>query len=362
MKISLESEASVRVFGFLGTVAYYQAAPIHEIFLRAVVAEPGIRVSGLVKKFGLPTPACRRLLHPLLASGVLRISEAASDFAVEAKNSPPVEGQLPVHLLMDDWLLLVLAKPFYNHHVLGVIPAGRFPVDRRELEPNASLAEFHGSHFSASGTYAYQLGGGKSSDRRSLRQGVLIDTLPGSTAFLGSQRAKIIEDAHGSRLTLNFAGQRLAVDLMLSSPVIRPDLETFGQLALRQQNFRLGHPAAHAPILRKRFQDLDATEKLSARGSLSEPVRDVRVSLHDIPIMPHSEACYHTWLHYLFSRQLETHGYAQTSDLRRHLDSALATITTPTFPPPTVDDLISRLKGKGKMLARALADWPSLTS
>ena len=249
MKISLESEVSVKVFGFLGTVAYYQTAPIHEIFLQAVVAEPGIRVSGLVKKFGLPTPACRRLLHPLLASGVLRISEAASDFALEAKNSPPVAGQLPVHLLMDDWLLLVLAKPFYDHHVLGVIPAGRFPVDRRELEPDASLAEFHGSHFSAAGTYAYQLGGGKSSDRRPLRQGVLVDTLPGSTAFLGSQRAKIIEDAHVEFCSPTF-GRRFDAIVASHPPGpgnIRPISPPPAELSLGTSRSPCAHPPKTVP-------------------------------------------------------------------------------------------------------------------
>jgi hypothetical protein len=360
MKITIASERLVSIYGCFGTVAYYQAAPVHEIFLQAIAAQPGLRVSALTKKFGLPMPACQQLLRPLLASRLVKATGPAQDLALEVDAAATFSKQLPVHLLEDAWLVLTLPQPFHGHSVLGVIPASRFQFKPQELRPQQSLESLHGSPFSATGRYSFQIGQGKSSDELQLKQGILLETLSGTAAFLGNKPAVLHEDARGSHLTLRFAGERLRLDLTLASPVIRPDLAALGQQALRQQNQRMGLPAASEPILRKRFADLTPEEKSTARGSLSEPVQDVQVQLHDLPVLPHSQGCYHHWAAYLFEKHLQAGGYAEEGALQGHLAAALQTIGDNDFTPPTLADLTPRLNGKNKMLARALADWPTL--
>jgi hypothetical protein len=360
MKISIASKRLVSIYGCFGTVAYYQAAPVHEIFLQAIAAQPGLRVSALMKKFGLPMPACQQLLRPLLASRLVQASGPAQDPALEVEATATFSKKLPVHLLEDAWLVLTLPQPFHGHSVLGVIPASRFQFKPQELRPEQSLEPLHGSHFSATGKYSFKIGPDKNSDELQLKQGILLETLSGTAAFLGNKPAELHEDAGGSHLTLRFAGERLRLNLTLASPVIRPDLAALGQQALRQQNQRLGLPLASEPILRKRFADLTPEEKSTARGSLSEPVQDVLVQLQDLPVLPHSQGCYHHWAAYLFEKHLQAKGYAEEVALQSHLTAALQTIRSTPFTPPSLADLTPRLTGKNRMLARALADWPTL--
>jgi hypothetical protein len=62
----------------------------------------------------------------------------------------------------------------------------------------------------------------------------------------------------------------------------------------------------------------------------------------------------------LFEHHLQAQGYADEPALHRHLAAGRQTIGSTPFTPPTLTDLTPRLNGKSKMLARALADWPTL--
>jgi hypothetical protein len=361
MIISVESRYQVGVYGFRGTIAYYRAAPVHEIIMSAIAEQPGLRTSDLAKRFGLPLPACLQILRPLLATQLVLGIGAGLDLALQATPGWKSQGQLPVHLLEGDWLTLVLARPFHGHRILGVIPASRFPFNRNDLRADHPLDEVHGCSFSAAGTYSYHLGEGKVSNPGELKQGILIETLKESTAFLGTRPASIQEDSRGSHLTMQFQGQRLNLELKLSTDVVRPDLESLGRAAIRQQNQRMGQPAASQPSLLKRYADLTEREKTTARGSLIEEVSDVRVHLHELPIRPFAQECYQAWINYLFTRNLESKGYAQMDELPALLDAAQKTVACPTYANPLVADLVPRLKGKNKMLAKALADWPTVS-
>jgi hypothetical protein len=361
MIISVESRHQVGVYGFRGTIAYYRAAPVHEIIMSAIAEQPGLRTSDLAKRFGLPLPACLQILHPLLATQLVLGVGANLDLTLQATPGWTPQAQLPVHLLEGDWLTLVLPQPFHGHRILGVIPADRFPFNRSDLCSDHPLADLHGCAFSAAGTYSYHISEGKVSKPGELKQGILIETSQECTAFLGTRPAIIQEDSRGSHLKIQFQGQRLNLDLNLSTDVVRPDLESLGRAAIRQQNQRMGQPAASQPFLLKRYADLTEQERATARGSLFEEVSDVRVHLHELPIRPYSQECYHAWICHLFTRNLEGKGYAQMDELPVLLDAAQKTVACPTYANPTVAELVPRLKGKSKMLAQALADWPTVS-
>ena len=71
MKIIIEREIGIGLYGFFGQIAHYREAPLHQVFLQAIIDQPGITLSKLVKLFGLPAPACRQVLRPLESAGLL---------------------------------------------------------------------------------------------------------------------------------------------------------------------------------------------------------------------------------------------------------------------------------------------------
>lgn len=387
MKISVEREINVALCGFCGQIAQYREAPLHQIFLQAIIDQPGVTLSKLVKLFGLPAPACRQILRPLetaglvtqrLTTGRLTLMEhlvarphqdlgllAPASFNEDpglfaAKDNLPA-GPLPVDLLEGDWLGLVTTEPFAGQRLLGVMPASRFYFNPQSVEAMPAFASLKGQAFTAVGSYDYQQEGRSDAHAKgSFRQGMLTSVNLEAIAFLDNLPGIISQDAQGSTLMLRHQEAGLSIDLKLHSPEVRPDLETLGLQAIRRHNGRTGEKYGTEPVLRKTFAAMSNAEKQTGRGAIYEEMGELRVKIDDLRVLPADQPSYEAWVGYGFEHRLQ--GYAELAQLTKHLQDSIAFVDAQGFLKPKLPQLIARLGGKSKMFATALADWPDVSS
>lgn len=361
MKIIIEREVGIGLYGFFGQIAQYREAPLHQVFLQAIIDQPGITLSKLVKLFGLPAPACRQVLRPLESAGILAPVALVADPALYAPSVPTAEKSLPVDLLEGDWLALIADQPFYGQQLLGVMPASRYNFHYQSVRPEPAIESLKGQAFSAVGSYNYrQEGRADAHANGSFRQGMLTSVNLEGVATINRLSGLVSHDALGSTLTLRHDQPSLSIDLKLHSSEVRPDIESLGLLAIRQHNGRTGEKYGTEPVLRKAFAAMSNAEKQTGRGAIYEEIGELRVKIDDLRVLPADQPSYEAWVGYGFEQRLQ--GYAQTPQLMKHLQESIAFVDAQGFLKPKLPQLIERLSGKSKMFATALADWPNLSA
>ena len=361
MKIIIEREVGIGLYGFFGQIAQYREAPLHQVFLQAIINQPGITLSKLVKLFGLPAPACRQVLRPLESAGLIAPVALGADPALHASSVTVAEKSLPVDLLEGDWLALIADQPFYGQQLLGVMPASRFNFQPRAVRPEPTFEALQGQAFSAVGSYDYQQEGRADAHAKgSFRQGMLTSINLEGVATVERFGGIIAHDNAGSTLTLRCDEPGLSVDLKLHSSEVRPDIESLGLLAIRRHNGRTGEKYGTEPVLRKAFTAMSNAEKQTGRGAIYEEIGELRVKIADLRVLPADQPSYEAWVGYGFEQRLQ--GHAQTPQLMKHLQESIAFVDAQGFLKPKLPQLIERLSGKSKMFATALADWPNLSA
>ena len=361
MKIVIEREINVALCGFFGQIAQYREAPLHQIFLQAIIDQPGLTLAKLVKLFGLPAPACRQVLRPLEAAGLLTPVSPGANPALYATPSATAEKSLPVDLLEGDWLGLVITEPFAGQRLLGVMPASRFNFNPQAVEAMPAFAGLIGQAFTAVGSYDYQQEGRNDAHAKgSFRQGMLTTVNLEAIAFLVNLPGIISQDARGSTLMLRHQEAGLSIDLKLHSSEVRPDIESLGLMAIKRQNGRTGEKYGTEPVLRKTFAAMSNAEKQTGRGAIYEEMGELRVKIDDLRVLPADQPSYEAWVGYGFEQRLQ--GYAQTPQLTKYLQESITFVDAQGFLKPKLPQLIERLGGKSKMFAAALADWPDVSA
>lgn len=361
MKIVIEREVGIGLYGFFGQIAQYREAPLHQIFLQAIIDQPGITLTGLVKVFGLPAPACRQVIRPLESAGLLAPMGLGADPALYANSVSVAEKSLPVDLLEGDWLALIADQPFDGHQLLGVMPASRFNFHPRGLGPKPGFASLQGQAFTAVGSFDYQQDGKSDAKAKgSFRQGMLTAINLEAVADVARFSGLIAHDKAGSTLNLRCDQPGLAMDLELRSSEVRPDIETLGMHAIHRHNGRTGEKYGTEPVLRKNFTAMSPIEKQTGRGAIYEEIGELRVKIADLRVLPANQLSYDAWVGYGFEQRLQ--GYAQTAQLTKHLQDSIAFVDAQGFLKPKLPQLIEQLRGKSKMFAAALSDWPDVTA
>ena len=347
MKIVIEREVGIGLHGFFGQIAQYREAPLHQIFLQAIIDQPGLTLSKMVKLFGLPAPACRQVLRPLESAGLLAPVALVADPALYASAGTEAEKSLPVDLLEGDWLALIANQPFYGQQLLGVMPASRF--------------NFHPQAFSAVGSYDYQQEGRADAHAKgSFRQGMLTSVNLEGVATLNRLAGLVSHDALGSTLTLRHDQPGFSLDLKLHSSEVRSDIESLGLMAIRRHNGRTGEKYGTEPVLRKTFEAMSNSEKQTGRVAIYEEMGELRVKIDDLRVLPADQPSYEAWVGYGFEQRLQ--GYAQAPQLLKHLQESIAFVDAQGFLKPKLPQVIERLSGKSKIYASALADWPDVSA
>lgn len=361
MKIIIEREIGIGLYGFFGQIAQYREAPLHQIFLQAIIDQPGLTLSKLVKLFGLPAPACRQVLRPLEAAGLLAPVGLGANPALAATSVAMAEKSLPVDLLEGDWLALIADQPFDGQQLLGVMPASRFNFHPRSLGPEPAFASLRGQAFTAVGSFDYQQEGKADAHAKgSFRQGMLTAINLEAVADVARFSGIIAHDKAGSTLTLRCDEPGLSIDLKLHSSEVRPDIESLGLMAIKRQNGRTGEKYGTEPVLRKTFAAMSNVEKQTGRGAIYEEMGELRVKIDDLRVLPADQPSYEAWVGYGFEQRLQ--GYAQTPQLTKYLQDSIAFVDAQGFLKPKLPQLIARLGGKSKMFAAALADWPDVSA
>jgi hypothetical protein len=361
MKIVIEREVGIGLHGFFGQIAQYREAPLHQIFLQAIIDQPGLTLSKMVKLFGLPAPACRQVLRPLESAGLLAPVALVADPALYASAGTEAEKSLPVDLLEGDWLALIADQPFDGQQLLGVMPASRFNFHPREVGPEPAFASLQGQAFTAVGSYDYQQEGKPDAQAKgSFRQGMLTAINLEAVAAVARFSGIIAHDKAGSTLTLRRDEPRLSIDLKLHSSEVRPDIESLGLMAIKRHNGRNGEKYGTEPVLRKTFAAMSNAEKQTGRGAIYEEMGELRVKIDDLRVLPADQPSYEAWVGYGFEQRLQ--GYAQTQQLTKYLQDSIAFVDAHGFLKPKLPQLIERLGGKSKMFAAALADWPDVSA
>ena len=360
MKIVIEREVGIGLHGFFGQIAQYREAPLHQIFLQAIIDQPGLTLSKMVKLFGLPAPACRQVLRPLESAGLLAPVALVADPALYASAGTEAEKSLPVDLLEGDWLALIANQPFYGQQLLGVMPASRFNFHPQSVEPEPAIESLKGQAFSAVGSYDYQQEGRADAHAKgSFRQGMLTSVNLEGVATLNRLAGLVSHDALGSTLTLRHDQPGFSLDLKLHSSEVRSDIESLGLMAIRRHNGRTGEKYGTEPVLRKTFEAMSKAEKQTGRGAIYEEMGELRVKIDDLRVLPADQPSYEAWVGYGFEQRLQ--GYAQAPQLLKHLQESIAFVDAQGFLKPKLPQLIERLGGKSKMFAAALADWPDVS-
>lgn len=361
MKIVIEREVGIGLHGFFGQIAQYREAPLHQIFLQAIINQPGLTLSKMVKLFGLPAPACRQVLRPLESAGLLAPVALVADPALYASAGTEAEKSLPVDLLEGDWLALIADQPFYGQQLLGVMPASRFNFHPQSVEPEPAIESLKGQAFSAVGSYDYQQEGRADAHAKgSFRQGMLTSVNLEGVATLNRLAGLVSHDALGSTLTLRHDQPGFSLDLKLHSSEVRSDIESLGLMAIRRHNGRTGEKYGTEPVLRKTFAAMSNAEKQTGRGAIYEEMGELRVKIDDLRVLPKDQPSYEAWVGYGFEQRLQ--GYAQTPQLTKYLQDSIAFVDAQGFLKPKLPQLIERLGGKSKMFAAALADWPDVSA
>lgn len=364
MKIVIEREAGICLYGFFGQIAQYREAPLHQVFLQAIIDQPGITLSKLVKLFGLPAPACRQVLRPLESAGLLAPVAPVADPALYASSVTIAEKSLPVDLLEGDWLALVANQPFYGQQLLGVMPASRFNFQPRVVRAEPAFESLQGQAFTAVGSYRYQQEGrneGQSvREAGSFRQGMLTSVNLEKVATMERFAGIIAHDNAGSTLTLRCDEPGLSVDLKLHSSEVRSDIDELGLMAIKRHNGRSGEKYGTEPVLRKTFEAMSKAEKQTGRGAIYEEMGELRVKIDDLRVLPADQPSYEAWVGYGFEQRLQ--GYAQAPQLLKHLQESIAFVDAQGFLKPKLPQVIERLSGKSKIYASALADWPDVSA
>jgi hypothetical protein len=361
VKISIERSINVALCGFFGQIAQYREAPLHQVFLQAIIDQPGITPSKLVKLFGLPAPACRQVLRPLAAAGLLEPAAYRDDSALYATSSATAEKTLPVDLLEGDWLGLVTTEPFAGQRLLGVMPASRFNFNPQTVDAMPAFDCLRGQAFTAVGSYDYQQEGRTDAHAKgSFRQGMLTSVNLEAIALLDNLPGIISHDARGSTLILRHQEAGLSIDLKLHSAEVRPDIESLGLMAIKRHNGRNGEKYGTEPVLRKTFAAMSNAEKQTGRGAIYEEMGELRVKIDDLRVLPADQPSYDAWVGYGFEQRLQ--GYAQTPQLTKYLQDSIAFVDAQGFLKPKLPQLIERLGGKSKIFAAALADWPDVSA
>ena len=361
MKIVIEREVGIGLHGFFGQIAQYREAPLHQIFLQAIIDQPGLTLSKMVKLFGLPAPACRQVLRPLESAGLLAPVALVADPALYASAGTEAEKSLPVDLLEGDWLALIADQPFYGQQLLGVMPASRFNFHPQSVEPEPAIESLKGQAFSAVGSYDYQQEGRADAHAKgSFRQGMLTSVNLEGVATLNRLAGLVSHDALGSTLTLRHDQPGFSLDLKLHSSEVRSDIESLGLMAIRRHNGRTGEKYGTEPVLRKTFEAMSNAEKQTGRGAIYEEMGELRVKIDDLRVLPADQPSYEAWVGYGFAQRLQ--GYAQAPQLLKHLQESIAFVDAQGFLKPKLPQVIERLSGKSKIYASALADWPDVSA
>jgi len=361
MKIVIEREVGIGLHGFFGQIAQYREAPLHQIFLQAIINQPGLTLSKMVKLFGLPAPACRQVLRPLESAGLLAPVALVADPALYASAGTEAEKSLPVDLLEGDWLALIADQPFYGQQLLGVMPASRFNFHPQSVEPEPAIESLKGQAFSAVGSYDYQQEGRADAHAKgSFRQGMLTSVNLEGVATLNRLAGLVSHDALGSTLTLRHDQPGFSLDLKLHSSEVRSDIESLGLMAIRRHNGRTGEKYGTEPVLRKTFEAMSKAEKQTGRGAIYEEMGELRVKIDDLRVLPADQPSYEAWVGYGFEQRLQ--GYAQAPQLLKHLQESIAFVDAQGFLKPKLPQVIERLSGKSKIYASALADWPDVSA
>ena len=361
MKIVIEREVGIGLHGFFGQIAQYREAPLHQIFLQAIIDQPGLTLSKMVKLFGLPAPACRQVLRPLESAGLLAPVALVADPALYASAGTEAEKSLPVDLLEGDWLALIANQPFYGQQLLGVMPASRFNFHPQSVEPEPAIESLKGQAFSAVGSYDYQQEGRADAHAKgSFRQGMLTSVNLEGVATLNRLAGLVSHDALGSTLTLRHDQPGFSLDLKLHSSEVRSDIESLGLMAIRRHNGRTGEKYGTEPVLRKTFEAMSNAEKQTGRGAIYEEMGELRVKIDDLRVLPADQPSYEAWVGYGFEQRLQ--GYAQAPQLLKHLQESIAFVDAQGFLKPKLPQVIERLSGKSKIYASALADWPDVSA
>ena len=361
MKIVIEREVGIGLHGFFGQIAQYREAPLHQIFLQAIINQPGLTLSKMVKLFGLPAPACRQVLRPLEAAGLLAPVGLGANPALSATSVTMAEKSLPVDLLEGDWLALIADQPFYGQQLLGVMPASRFNFHPQSVEPEPAIESLKGQAFSAVGSYDYQQEGRADAHAKgSFRQGMLTSVNLEGVATLNRLAGLVSHDALGSTLTLRHDQPGFSLDLKLHSSEVRSDIESLGLMAIRRHNGRTGEKYGTEPVLRKTFEAMSKAEKQTGRGAIYEEMGELRVKIDDLRVLPADQPSYEAWVDYGFEQRLQ--GYAQAPQLLKHLQESIAFVDAQGFLKPKLPQVIERLSGKSKIYASALADWPDVSA
>jgi hypothetical protein len=361
MKIVIEREVGIGLHGFFGQIAQYREAPLHQIFLQAIINQPGLTLSKMVKLFGLPAPACRQVLRPLESASLLAPVALVADPALYASAGTEAEKSLPVDLLEGDWLALIADQPFYGQKLLGVMPASRFNFQPRVVRPEPDFEALQSQAFSAVGSYDYQQEGRADAHAKgSFRQGMLTSVNLEGVATLDRLSGLVSHDTLGSTLTLRHDQPGLSVDLKLHSSEVRPDIDSLGLMAIRRHNGRTGEKYGTEPVLRKTFEAMSNTEKQTGRGAIYEEMGELRVKIDDLRVLPADQPSYEAWVDYGFEQRLQ--GYAQSPQLIKHLQESIAFVDAQGFLKPKLPQAIERLSGKSKIYASALADWPDVSA
>ena len=361
MKIVIEREVGIGLHGFFGQIAQYREAPLHQIFLQAIIDQPGLTLSKMVKLFGLPAPACRQVLRPLESAGLLAPVALVADPALYASAGTEAEKSLPVDLLEGDWLALIADQPFYGQQLLGVMPASRFNFHPQSVEPEPAIESLKGQAFSAVGSYDYQQEGRADAHAKgSFRQGMLTSVNLEGVATLNRLAGLVSHDALGSTLTLRHDQPGFSLDLKLHSSEVRSDIESLGLMAIRRHNGRTGEKYGTEPVLRKTFEAMSNAEKQTGRGAIYEEMGELRVKIDDLRVLPADQPSDEAWVGYGFAQRLQ--GYAQAPQLLKHLQESIAFVDAQGFLKPKLPQVIERLSGKSKIYASALADWPDVSA
>jgi hypothetical protein len=361
MKIVIEREVGIGLHGFFGQVAQYREAPLHQIFLQAIIDQPGLTLSKMVKLFGLPAPACRQVLRPLESAGLLAPVALVADPALYPSAGTEAEKSLPVDLLEGDWLALIADQPFYGQQLLGVMPASRFNFQPRVVRPEPAFEALQGQAFSAVGSYDYQQEGRADAHAKgSFRHGMLTAVNLEVVATLDRLSGLVSHDTLGSTLTLRHDQPGFSLDLKLHSSEVRSDIESLGLMAIRRHNGRTGEKYGTEPVLRKTFAGMSNAEKQTGRGAIYEEMGELRVKIDDLRVLPADQPSYEAWVDYGFEQRLQ--GYAQAPQLLKHLQESIAFVDAQGFLKPKLPQVIERLSGKSKIYASALADWPDVSA
>ncbi len=359
MKIIIERELGIGLYVFFGQIAQYREAPLHQIFLQAIIDKPGVTLSQLVRLFGLPAPACREILRPLESAGLLIPVSPVADPALHASSATKAEKSLPIELLEGDWLALVADQPFYGQKLLGVMPASRYNFNLAPAPASLDFESLKGQAFTAVGSYDYHQESKKAGrpigEKGSFRQGMLTSINSKLVAKLDILAGKISQDALGSTLTLQHVQDGFSVDLKLHASEVRPDIDKLGLMAIQRHNGRNGEKYGTEPVLRKTFSAMTNAEKQTGRGAIYEELGELTVKIDDLRVRPADQPSFEAWVSHSFEQRLQ--GYAQSTQLLKHLQESAAFVDAQGFLKPKLAQVVERLKGKSKIYAAALADW-----